>query len=104
MVSNWGIRLVLFFSVVSFFLTNCGSKGKRITRKSKLYNAISSDNSANKDPFGSTWLGLGCFLKNRADSVETGLWELIKEEPVKVVFGDFDNGLPVNEGVHKKMV
>lgn len=99
MVSNWGIRLVLCFSVVSLFLTNCGSKGKTITRTRKVYNAISSNNSAYKDPFGSTWLGLGCFLKNRADSVETGLWELIKEEPVKVVFGDFDNGLPVNEWI-----
>jgi hypothetical protein len=99
MVSKRGIRLVLSFSVVCFFLTNCGSKGKKITRTSKVYNAISSDNSAYKDPFGSTWLGLGCFLKNKADSVETGMWEFIKEGNPQVITGDFDNGLPVNEWI-----
>lgn len=48
MVSKRGVRLVLFFSVV-FFLTNCGSKGKTITRTSKVQQEISSGDSTGKD-------------------------------------------------------
>lgn len=86
----------IIFIISCFFLLECEV---RINKKANSGNhqGFSSGDSKYRNVFGDTLLALGGFIKNARDSVETGLWEYIKQDTPLVLFGNFSEGLPVKE-------
>jgi hypothetical protein len=40
---------------------------------------------------------MGSFLKKTPDSIETGLWQYVKQDTSLVLFGNFSNGMPIKD-------